>query len=96
MELVLNYHIQRRLLWNGAGNLQNQTLGLLNSLLGAPDGDCGIAFERFVHVDLGAGVFLDIVDVGSSSAEDASDSAIRDLELDCLVVFPLKLESLRR
>jgi hypothetical protein len=70
MELVLDDNIHDRFLWHSTGNFQNHGLCFLDALLVAPHGDCGFGLRGFVNIDLGTSVVLDLIDSGSSFAED--------------------------
>lgn len=96
MEPALDRNIHRRFLWHRAGDLQNQSLRLLDALLSTPDGDRGLYLGGFVHIDLSTGVVLDIVDIGPSFAEDSSNGTSRNRECYRVVVLLLELESLGR
>jgi len=91
MEPVLDCHVHGRFLLHGVGDLQNQSLRLLDTLLGTSNGDCSFGLGGFVQIDLGAGVVLDIVDVGPSPAEDPSNGTSGNREFECVVVFLLEL-----
>ena len=94
MELILDRNIQRRFLWHGTGDIQNDSLRFLDALLITPDSDYGLSLGGFVHVDLSTSVVLDFVDVDPSLAEDSGNGTSGNREFDCMVVFLLELEGL--
>jgi hypothetical protein len=65
-------------------------------LLVPSDGNCGLDLGGFVHIDLNAGIILDLVDVGPSFTEDPSDGTSGDSELCRMIVLLLEIKSLER
>lgn len=96
MELVLNKHGHRRLLHDLLGNGKDRCFRCGDRLLRTTDGDvCDVlAIVNALKIDLSFCIVLDLINGCTSFAENASNAAVRNGEVEDVVCFLFKLQSL--
>ena len=94
---AFNRNRNRSLLDDLLGDLEDSSLRLRDSSLGTAHRDIGLAavIRGLVNIDLRTSLVLDIVDCSTILAKDACNRPSGDAELHDVVVFLLKLKSLR-